>query len=106
MKEGGNLLSWVIDACRKHVCNHEFLTITETCLKFILSKKATKIEEIFIVDLTLYKGQLISKCLFGIFNFPKKRTKKFNFTTMVPQVELFSFIFGRIEIPKRHFEIN
>ena len=45
------------------------------------------------------KGQLISKCLFGIFNSPKKRTKKFDFTTtMVPQVEL--------KIPKRHFEIN
>ena len=39
------------------------------------------------------KGQLISKCLFGIFNSPKKQTKKFNFTTMVPQVELFSFFF-------------
>ena len=39
------------------------------------------------------KGQLISKCLFGIFNSPKKRTKKFDFTTMVPQVELFSFVF-------------
>ena len=41
----------------------------------------------------LFKGQLISKCLFGIFNSPKKRAKKFDFTTMVPQVELFSFIF-------------
>ena len=39
------------------------------------------------------KGQLISKCLFGIFNFPKKRTKKFDFTTVVPQVELSSFVF-------------
>ena len=39
------------------------------------------------------KGQLISKCLFGIFNSPKKQTKKFNFTTMVPQVVLFSFVF-------------
>ena len=39
------------------------------------------------------KGQLIWKCLFGIFNSPKNRTKKFNFTTMLPQVELFSFIF-------------
>ena len=39
------------------------------------------------------KGQLISKCLFGIFNSPKKRTKKFDFTTMVPQVELFLFTF-------------
>ena len=40
------------------------------------------------------KGQLISKCLFGIFNSPKKRTRKLDFTTMVPQVELFSFVFG------------
>ena len=39
------------------------------------------------------KGQLISKCLFGIFNSPKRQTKKFDFITMVPQVELFSFIF-------------
>ena len=41
----------------------------------------------------LPKGQLISKCIFGIFISPKKRTKKFDFTTMVPQVELFSFVF-------------
>ena len=39
------------------------------------------------------KGQLISKCLLVIFNSPKKRTKKFDFTTMVPQVELFLFVF-------------
>ena len=46
------------------------------------------------------KGQLISKCLFGIFNFPKKRTKKFDFTTMVSQVCFRSF-FGRIEDTKK-----
>ena len=36
------------------------------------------------------KGQLISKCFFGIFNSPKKRTKKFDFTSMEvePQFEL------------------
>ena len=39
------------------------------------------------------KGQLLSKCLGSIFDSPKKRTKKFDFTTKVPQVELFSFIF-------------
>ena len=39
------------------------------------------------------KGQLISKCLFGIFNSPKKRTKIFDFTTMATQVELLSFVF-------------
>jgi hypothetical protein len=35
------------------------------------------------------KGQLILKELFGILNSPKKRMKKFNFTTMIPQVDLF-----------------
>ena len=39
------------------------------------------------------KGQLISKCSFGIFKSPKKGTKKIDFTTMVPQVKLFSFFF-------------
>ena len=42
----------------------------------------------------LAKGQLISECLFGIFNSPKKRIKKFIFTIMVPKVKLFSFVFG------------
>ena len=46
------------------------------------------------------KGHLISKCLFGTFNSPKNRTKKFDFTTMVPQVEL---VFLRIEDTKKTF---
>ena len=55
----------------------------------------------------LTKGQLISKGLFGILNCPKKRTKKFEFTTMIPQVDLFSFVFWeKLKTPKRHFEIN
>ena len=38
---------------------------------------------------------------------PKKQTKKFDFTIMVPQVKLFSFIFlGEFTTPKRHLEIN
>ena len=57
MNGGGNLLSWVIGACNKHVGNHKFVTITETCLKSMLSRKATKNDEIFTVDLTL-----CSKC--------------------------------------------
>ena len=31
-------------------------------------------------------------CLLGIFNSPKKRMKKSDFTTMVPQVKLFLFV--------------
>ena len=38
---------------------------------------------------SFFKGQSISKCLFGIFNTPKKWTKKFYFSTMVSQVEFF-----------------
>ena len=41
---------------------------------------------------SLCKGQLISKCLFGVFNSPKKQTNKFDFTTVVPQIELFLFV--------------
>ena len=53
------------------------------------------------------EGQLISKGLFGILNSPKKQTKKFNFSTMIPQVHLFLFIFReKLMTPKRHFEIN
>ena len=43
------------------------------------------------------KGQLILKCHFGIFNSFKKQTEKIDLTTMVIQVELFLFVFGRIE---------
>ena len=39
------------------------------------------------------KGELISKCIFGVFNSSNIRTKKFDLTTMIPYVELFPFIF-------------
>ena len=40
-------------------------------------------------------------------NSSKKRTNKFDFTTMIPQVDLFSFVFWeKLKTPKRHFEIN
>ena len=59
------------------------------------------------VDLRYHKGQLISKGLFGILNSSKKRTKKFDFTTMIPQVDLFSFVFWKnLKTPKIHFEIK
>ena len=51
------------------------------------------------------KGHLISKWLFGILNSPKNWTKKFNFTTMIPQVDLFLFFFlGEIEDTKKTFQ--
>ena len=53
------------------------------------------------------KGQLISKGLFGILNSPKKRTKKYDYTIMIPQVDFFSIVFwGKLKAPKRPFEIS
>ena len=42
----------------------------------------------FVAILYYYynKGHLISECHFGIFNSPKKLTKKIDFSTMVPRV--------------------
>ena len=50
------------------------------------------------------KGQLISKCLLGVSNSPKNlKTQIF---ALAYWGRNFSFVFGRIEKPKCHFEIN
>ena len=67
----------------------------------------SEISKLYTIDGFCPKGQLISKGRFGILNSPKKRTKKFDFTTMIPQVDLFSFVFWeKLKTPKRHLEIN
>ena len=49
-------------------------------------------------DTIVFYLQLISKELFGIYPqfFQKTNAKKFDLTTMIPQVDLFSFVFGGI----------
>ena len=72
----------------------------------MFSKKATNMDKNFTLDLTLNKGQIISKANYGILNSSKKRTNKFYFTAMKPQVDLFSFVFWRkLKTPKNLFEI-
>ena len=45
--------------------------------------------------------------IFSSWLFLQKRTNKFYFTTMKPQVDLFLFVFWRkLKTPKRYFEIN
>ena len=52
------------------------------------------------------KGQKKSKWFFQVDVSSLKRTNEFYFTTMKPQVDLFSFVFWRkLKSPKRHFEI-
>jgi hypothetical protein len=56
------------------------------------------------------KGQLISKCLFGVFKSPKKANQIFD--RLLPyeaRAEIclkFGWLFGRFEEPKFHSEIN
>ena len=53
------------------------------------------------------KGQKKSKLFFQDEVSSKKTTNKFYFTTVKPQVDLFSFIFWKkLKTPKIHFEIN
>ena len=55
------------------------------------------------------KGQIISKANYGILNSSKKRTNKFDFTVMIPQINFFLFpdyCWRKIKTPKRHFQIN
>ena len=57
--------------------------------------------------ITVSKGQKKSKCFFQADISLKKQTNEFDFTTMIPQVNLFLFVFWRkLKTPRRHFEIN
>ena len=51
------------------------------------------------------KVQLISKELFCFFNSSKKRTKNFCLNRSGQKLKFSSSFFGRIQAPKRHFEI-
>ena len=58
-------------------------------------------------DMVSPKGQLISKWFFGSSISSKKWTNESNFTTMIPQVDLLSFVFwGKSTNQKNHFEIK
>ena len=54
-----------------------------------------------------FKGQTKSKQFFQAVVSSKKWTNEFYFTTMKPQVDMFSFVFWRkLKTPKIRFEIN
>ena len=50
------------------------------------------------------KGQLISKCIFGVFNLSKNERKQVTWSTIV--VEFFCSFFGKIEDIKKFLKIN
>ena len=53
------------------------------------------------------KGQLISKCLFGVFNLSQNMNEnKSTWGITVEKSNFFVCFLGELKIPKRHFEIN
>ena len=80
----------------------------ETGAEILISYKWDQFAEIVVAVAVAVecraKGQLSSKCLFGIF---LKTNKKINFTSMVPQVEMFLVVFWvKLKTSERHFKIN
>ena len=65
-----------------------------TYLNAIWKNEPVSGKDILVIWYYMTKGQLISKYLFVIFNSSEKWTKKFDFTTPVPQVKLCLFFFG------------
>ena len=73
-----------------------------------ISCMTLRLLEFFIWIFYSAKGQLISKCLFGIFDSPKKsKENKIDFTTNGTSSRIvFVRFLGELKTPKRHFEIN
>ena len=64
----------------------------------MFSKKATKVDKIFIVDLALCKGQIKPEADWGAVDSPKKRTNSFFFLLWKEKQknkQILSFIFWK-----------
>ena len=72
----------------------------KVCLHKV-SQKIPLFGKIWLKVSLFQKNFLLSSIL------PKNKQKKFDLTTMIPQVDLLSFLFWKnLKTPKRHFEIS
>ena len=70
------------------------------------SKETTVKVRNYISRKQVPKGQLISKCFFGIFNSPQNWMKKKLYCYGTSSQIVFVCFLGELKTPKRHFEIN
>ena len=80
---------------------HKYHSVYSQCFLswFFETTKNTKLslfDVCGVLPTKVFKGQLILKCLFGIFNSFKKRTKKFDLTTIQWYLK---------SVPKRHVSL-
>ena len=72
------------------------------CTYYIIDRQDHMVHK---MDLTC-KGQLISKCLFGVFNFAQKTNKNKSTWGISCKVESFCWFLGELRICKRTFDFN
>ena len=122
-----NFLDMYVLLIQIHVCNTKWFPFCNCDFIHDSSIKSEHCDEtIYILSMILYtalrkiiimkrllaamlplKLSKFQKDFFDILNSSKKRTKKFDLTTMIPEVDLFSFVFWKnLKTPKRCFEIN
>ena len=89
---------------------HKYHSVYSQCFLswFFETTKNTKLslfDVCVVLPTKVFKGQLISKCLLGIFNSSKKRTKKVGLATIQWYLKSICFhsFFGRIEDTKKTF---
>ena len=67
----------------------------------------TKTDSLSIGSGAVVKGQLISKCLFGVFNFSQKTNENMStWGIVVVKSNFFVRFLRELKMPKRHFENN
>ena len=91
----------ILDLCR-------FTNVfTYPKLTFFLGRLSCKSTRTYERHFLLFKGQLISKWFLRSSISSKQQTSEFDFTIMIPQVNLFLFIFWRKSTTSKNlFEIN
>ena len=71
--------NWSMAGVLGNMMGKKIQKLNMSLVKFMFSKKATKNYKIFTVDLTLSKGQIISKRLLVSSDSSKKRMNEFDF---------------------------
>ena len=82
------------------ICSNRPQNVSKMSLKGLLISNRP-----FLSFLGSTKGQLISKCLFGIFNSKRNKNIWFYYYGNSSQIVFVCFS-GKLKKPKRHFEIN
>ena len=102
---GGRDLRRQIRLCQRHILC--LGPAAATMALFLLNWAAKTVQVAGFPIVITAKGQLISKCLFGVFNFSQKMNEnKSTWGIIAVKSNFFVHFLGELRIPKSPFEIN